>query len=239
MRLQLPTIIVLCFAVILAITLIYNMGVEDDGPGDSVNLQSAEFKMIRTHATEAYTAKDYDKAIALYEDAITMRPENAEVLNDLGATYYAYGLEYAGPSWPSWDSDLEGKTVAEGLDELQMAITHTESGFIVMNSASRNMAKAIEQKAKELGAIGYTEAWEEQVAIRLLIGKTQQFLMKAEDAYKRAIELKPTYSPAYHNLGSLLMKIGQTDAAVDYLRQAYDLDPRNKDLEQYLTQFKR
>ena len=61
--------------------------------------------------------------------------------------------------------------------------------------------------------------------------------MKAEDAYKRSIELKPTYSPAYHNLGSLLMKIGQTDAAVDYLRQAYDLDPRNKDLEQYLTQF--
>ena len=200
MRLQLPTIIVLCFAVILAITLIYNMGVKDDGPGESVNLQSAEFKMIRTHATEAYTAKDYDKAIALYEDAITMRPENAEVLNDLGATYYAYGLEYAGPSWPSWDSDLEGKTVAEGLDELQMAIKHTESGFIVMNSASRNMAKAIEQKAKEL---------------------------------------KPTYSPAYHNLGSLLMKIGQTDAAVGYLRQAYDLDPRNKDLEQYLTQFKR
>ena len=129
MRLQLPTIIVLCFAVILAITLIYNMGVKDDGTGESVNLQSAEFKMIRTHATEAYTAKDYDKAIALYEDAITMRPENAEVLNDLGATYYAYGLVYAGPSWPSWGSDLEGKTVAEGLDELQMAITHTESGF--------------------------------------------------------------------------------------------------------------
>ena len=35
-----------------------------------------------------------------------------------------------------------------------------------MTSASRNMAKAIEQKAKELGAIGYTEAWEEQVTIR-------------------------------------------------------------------------
>ena len=33
MRLQLPTIIVLCFAVILVITLIYDMGVEDDGTG--------------------------------------------------------------------------------------------------------------------------------------------------------------------------------------------------------------
>ena len=63
--------------------------------------------------------------------------------------------------------------------------------------------------------------------------------MKAQDAYMRAIELKPTYSPAYHNLGSLLMKIGETDSAVDHLRQAYDLDPRDKKLQQYLTQFKR
>ena len=63
--------------------------------------------------------------------------------------------------------------------------------------------------------------------------------MKAQDAYVRAIELKPTYSPSYHNLGSLLMKINQTDSAVNYLRNAHDLDPRDKKLEQYLTQFKR
>ena len=238
MRLQLPTIIVLCFAIVLTVTLIFSMRVDHSGTGQSVNLQSAEFKMIRTKANEAYTAKDYDKAISRYEDALTMRPENTEVLNDLGVTYYAYGLEYAGPSWPSWESNMEGKTVAEGLDELKMAITHTESGYIVMNSANRKMAEAIEQKAKELGAIVYTEIWEDRVTIHLLIGRTQQFLMKAQDAYMRAIELKPTYSPAYFNLGSLLMKIGQTDSAVDYLRQAYDLDPRDKKLEQYLTQFK-
>jgi len=34
------------------------------------------------------------------------------------------------------------------------------------------------------------------------------------------------------------MKIGQTDSAVNYLREAHYLDPRNKKLEQYLTQFK-
>lgn len=238
MRLQLPTIIVLCFALALTVPLIYFMGIKDDGTRESLNLQSAEFKMMRTYATEAYNAKDYDKAISLYEDAITMRPENAEVLNDLGATYYEYGLEYAGPSWPSWETDLEGKTVAEGLNELQMAVTHTESGFIVMNSATRKMSETVEQKANELGAIVYTETWEDQVTIRLLIGRTQQLLMKAQDAYMRAIELKPTYSPAYHNLGSLLMKIGQSDSAVNYLREAHNLDPRNKELEQYLTQFK-
>ena len=160
MRLQLPTIIVLCFALVLIVPLIYFMGIKDDGTRESINLQSAEFKMIRTYATNAYNAKDYEKAIALYEEAITMRPENAEVLNDLGATYYAYGLEYAGPSWPSWESDLEGKTVTEGIDELQSAVTHTESGYIRLKSADRKMTEAIEQKAKELGAIVYTEMWE-------------------------------------------------------------------------------
>ena len=239
MRLQLPTIIVLCFALVLIVPLIYFIGIKDDGTRESINLQSAEFKMMRTHATNAYNAKDYEKAIALYEEAITMRPENAEVLNDLGATYYAYGLEYAGPSWPSWESDLEGKTVTEGIDELQSAVTHTESGYIRLKSADRKMTEAIEQKAKELGAIVYTEMWEDRATIGMLIGKTQQFLMKAQDAYVRAIELKPTYSPAYHNLGSLLMKINRTDSAVNYLRQAHDLDPRDKKLEQYLTQFKR
>jgi tetratricopeptide (TPR) repeat protein len=239
MRLQLPTIIVLCLVLVLIVPLIYFMKVDNNGTGASVNLQSAEFKMVRTYATDAYNAKDYEKAIALYEDAITMRPENAEVLNDLGATYYAYGLEYAGPSWPSWESDLEGKTVAEGLDELQMAITHTGSGYIRMKSDNQQMTEAIEKKAKQLGAILYIEMWEDRATVGMLIGKTQQFLMKAQDAYMRAIELKPTYSPAYHNLGSLLMKIGQTDSAVDNLRHAYDLDPRDKKLQQYLTQFKR
>ena len=238
MRLQLPTIIVLCLALVLVVPLIYFMKVENDGSRESVNLQSAEFKMIRTHANDAFSAKDYEKAISLYEDAITMRPENAEVLNDLGATYYEYGLKYAGPSWPSWDSDLEGKTVAEGLDELRMAITHTGSGYILMKSPNRQMTEAIKKESEQLGAVVYLEEWEDGATIRLLIGKTQLFLLKAQDAYMRAIELKPTYTPAYHNLGSLLMKIDETDSAVSYLRQAYDLDPRDKKLEQYLTQFK-
>ncbi len=239
MRLQLPTIVVLCLAIVFAIYYLFHMRSEDYGTRESVNLQSADFKMTRTSATNAYNAKDYEKAIGLYEQAITMRPENAEVLNDLGATYYAYGLEYAGPSWPSWDSDLEGKTLAEGLDELRLAITHTGSGYIVMKSANQQLTEAIEKEAKQLGALVYLDLWEDQATIRMLIGKTQQLLMKAQDAYMRAIELKPTYSPAYHNLGSLLMKIGETDSAVDHLRQAYDLDPRDKKLQQYLTQFKR
>ena len=239
MRLQLPTIIVLCLALGLIVPLIYFMRDENNGTGESVNLQSAEFKMTRTYATDAYNAKDYEKAIGLYEQAITMRPENAEVLNDLGATYYAYGLEYAGPSWPSWESDLEGKTVTEGLDELRMAVTHTGSGYILMKSVNRELTEAIKKEAEQLDALVYIDLWEDRATIRMLIGETLQLLMKAQDAYMRAIDLKPTYSPAYHNLGSLLMKIGETDSAVDHLRQAHDLDPRDKKLEQYLTQFKR
>ncbi|MCH8292811.1 hypothetical protein IH992_17105 [Candidatus Poribacteria bacterium] len=34
------------------------------------------------------------------------------------------------------------------------------------------------------------------------------------------------------------MKIGQTDTAIDYLQKAYELDPRDKELGEYLEQFR-
>jgi len=239
MRLQLPTIIALCVAVGLIVPLIYFVRVDEDGMGVGVNLESEEFKQMRTHAKDAFNAKKYEQAIVLYENSVKMRPENAEVYNDLGATYYAFGLEYAGPSWPSWESDLAGKTVFEAREELKTAVSQTVSGYIELKSDRRELTEAVEKQAKQLGATVHINMWEERATISILLGKTQEFLTKARDSYIRAVDLKPTYSPAYRNLGSLFMKLGQSDTAVDYLQEAYALDPRDKELEQYLSQFKR
>ncbi len=239
MRLTMPTIIALCFALIIMALILNFVRVDEDGTGVGVNLESEEFKLMRTHAKEAFNAKKYEQAIALYQESVKMRPENAEVHNDLGATYYAFGLEYAGPSWPSWRSNLAGKTVTEVLDELRTAMNQTVSGYIEVKTDNRVLTEALQTQAKQHGATVYTVAWEEHATISVLIGQTQEYLAKARDAYLRAIDLKPTYSPAYRNLGSLFMKLGQSDTAVDYLQQAYQLDPRDKELEQYLSQFKK
>ncbi|MEK6771729.1 MAG: tetratricopeptide repeat protein [Pseudomonadota bacterium] len=52
---------------------------------------------------------------------------------------------------------------------------------------------------------------------------------EAEAAYRRAIELEPQFSPAYANLGGLLVKLERCKDARDLLRRAVELDPANVD----------
>ena len=59
-------------------------------------------------------------------------------------------------------------------------------------------------------------------AVRAKVGD----YISAVDAFKRAIELDPTYSKAYHWYGDVLLRyLGQPDAALPMLEKAYALDP--------------
>ena len=244
MKLQLPTIIVLCLSfvviVLLIVSMLYYMHEDKDEMGKSKGyLESEEFNMIRADGMAAYKAQDFKQAIQTFEEALSMRPENAEVYNELGAAYYEFGLQYAGPDWPSWDSSLAGKTVDEALQELNTAIDHTGSGYIVLDSDKPEVTQAITDKAKEIGAYFDTQLWEDTAKIHILVGKTKDLLINARDAYFRATDIKPGHAPAYRNLGALYMKIGRKDIAIGYMENAYELDPRDEDLGTYLNQFRR
>ena len=102
MRLQLPTIIFLCLSLIVVVPLIFYMQSGDQATREAINLEGQEFKSLREQAAMSHNAKRHTAAIQIYEAALEMRPDNAEVHNDLGATCYEYGLDYAGPNWPSW-----------------------------------------------------------------------------------------------------------------------------------------
>jgi len=238
MKLQLPTLIAVCVAILL-IGGIYFFGKDKAELGPAVNLESEEFKQLRAHATDAFNAGKYEPAIALYAEAIKMRPENAEVYNDIGATYYQQGLKYAGPSWPSWEKDLSGHSLDEAVAELNIAVTKTDSGGILLKTRDDTVADAIEEHAKNLGAEVYKQRWENEIMLNILIGQTKVFLLKARDSYLRALDLKPTHSVAFRNLGSFYMKVGRTDKALDYYQEAYKLDPRDEELEEYLHQFRK
>ena len=205
----------------------------------AANLESEEFKQLRTHATDAFNAKKYQQAIELYSQAIKMRPENSEVFNDLGAVYYIQGIQYAGPNWPSWEKELRDETPNEAVAELKIAIDKTASGAIVFKTRDEAVADAIEDEAKQLGGEVYRQRWENEITLNILIGETKEYLLRARDHYIRALDLKPTHSVASRNLGSFYMKVGKTDKALDYLQEAYKLNPRDAELEKYLNQFKK
>ncbi len=239
MRLQLPTVICVCVSLIIMITLIVFMNANEEGVNrEAVNVESEEFKTAREFAAVAFNAKRYTQAIEHYKVALRMRPENAYVHNDLGATYYEFGLAHAGPNWPSWDTDLSGRTVAEALRELQTAIAQTGSGYIVFTSDNPEVTKEIQEKARAEGARIHSDTFQNNAKIHILIGKTKEFFMKAESAYLQAKDIKPSYPKPYMNLGALYMKIGKRNAAVDLLENAYRLDSRDKELEEYLNQLR-
>ena len=238
MKLQLPTLIAVCLAILL-IGGIYFFGRDKAELGIAVNLESEEFKQLRTHATDAFNAGKYQQAIELYSEALKMRPENAEIYNDLGTVYYEQGLKYAGPSWPSWEKELRDNTIDEAIVELKVAVDKTGSGVITLKTRDEAVADAIEEEATQLGGGVYRQRWENETTLNVLIGQTKVYMLRARDHYIRALDLKPTHSVAYRNLGSFYMKVGRTDKALDYYQEAYKLDPRDAELEEYLNQFRK
>ena len=238
MKLQLPTLIAVCVAILL-IGGIYFFGRDKPELGIAVNLESEEFKQIRTHATDAFNAGKYQQAIELYSMALKMRPENAEIYNDLGTVYYEQGLRYAGPSWPSWEKELREETPDQAVEELNAAVTKTTSGVVVLKTRDDAVADAIEKQGQQLDGEVYRQRWENEITVSILIGDTKTYLLRARDHYYRALDLKPTHSVAYRNLGSFYMKVGKTDTALDHYQEAYKLDPRDTELEEYLNQFRK
>jgi tetratricopeptide (TPR) repeat protein len=238
MKLQLPTLIAVCLAIVLIGSIYFFVG-DKQQLGIAVNLESEEFKQLRTHATDAFNAGQLQQAIELYSEALKMRPENAEIYNDLGSVYYEQGLKYAGPSWPSWEQELRDESRDEAIAELKVAINKTTSGAIIFKTRHEAVADAIEVEAKQLGGEVYRQRWENEITLTVLIGETKVYLLRARDHYMRALDLKTTHSVAYRNLGSFYMKVGRTDIALDHYEEAYKLDPRDAELEEYLNQFRK
>ena len=235
MKWQLPTLIIVCLSVVLILTAHF-LGRNTQSIQD-ISDESEEFQLLRDEAYNAYVAKDFTQAIDKYEQALELRPKNAEVCNDLGAAHYDLGLEYAGPDWPTWR--IRKETLDEAIADLDLAIQTIESGYIKFRINSTELAEAFEKHAKTKGAAVFHYKGNMQTTLNILIGSTKDHLLHARSLYRRSLELKPTYAPAYRNLGSFYMKIGIRDKAVNYLREAYRREPSDEELAEYIRQFRK
>ena len=57
-------------------------------------------------------------------------------------------------------------------------------------------------------------------------------LLKAENEYKSAVEMDPSFAPAYAGLAIIAMRKGDLKQSNTYLKEAIDADPENKDFRQ-------
>ncbi len=170
-------------------------------------------------AAENVKAGDHESAVALFEKALEVNPDNAEahtllggLLTDLRRTAAAREhLERAlalRPDDPSVHYNL-GNTLA------------AEQRY---DEAIASWRRAVELDPKDRKALN------NMGALLLRTGRTNE----AEAAFRRAIEVDPDYAEGHHNLANILSRTGRRPEAVTHWRQAVAIDPRLVDAQQNL-----
>ena len=227
-------IIALGIVLIIVVPLVIMISKKDvSGTYQVKDEESAEISAIKQQAVAEYKANKFDKAIQYYKKALKMRPDNAELHNDLGSVYHDLGVKAAGPTWPNWESDLTDMAMQDAINEADFAISDTDSGYIVFKVSDKKVIDKIVKLARNAKCWVYVEGDE----VNILKGKTMEALLKARDHFLRATIIKPNYANAYRNLGALYYRIGMREEGLKRMKYALKLNPSDKQLKTYLEQF--
>jgi tetratricopeptide (TPR) repeat protein len=147
------------------------------------------------------------------------------------------GVDAAGDTWPSWEEDLTNMKPIDAFYQLQQALSQVQSGVIVFTVNDVKVMNTLVNYAKSSGCYVHVENRQSASDINIIKGKTMEAFRKAESEFLRAKDLKPRYSAAYENLGSLYYRMGRQQDALIMWKSALKLEPTNKKLRQYLRQF--
>jgi len=191
-------------------------------------------------------ASDPKEAVAGFEAALRIKPENPEIHNNLGSVLRTLGrfdeararLEEAVRLDPAYFAarynlglTLQQLGLPQALEELEAAArlnpASAEARFALGNGlkAQGRLAEAGEQyqRALELRP-DYADAHYNLGMILLALGRSG-----AEDRFRLAVELKPDFAEARNNLGNALQAAGRLAEAEAQLREALRLSPGMSD----------
>jgi len=224
---HIPAIIGICVCLLIIVPLVIRKGTQED----AYTTESAEFREAYENARRYAAANDYTRAIRYFTEALKIRPENAEVHNDLGATYLNMGVK---ASEPPWEEDVSDMTGFEAFRQLEQALAQAESDIIIFEKADQRISDALVAQARKAGCGAYIEPHQLTATITIIKGKTKDAFRKAESELVRAKDLKPRYAVAYQNLGNLYYRMGHHRDAKILWQNALKLEPHNKELRRYL-----
>ena len=191
------------------------------------------------------TPEKYKQAIELYSEALKMRPENAEIYNDLGTVYYETRSQVRRTELALVGKrNSERKHPTKQSQNLNLPPRKQLSGVITFKTRGLPaVANAIEEHARPTRGRRFINNAGKMKSLSTFSSERPKTYMPAaprRPPINRALELEPTHSVAYRNLGLLLHdKSAKTDRALDNYQEAYKLDPRDAELEEYLNQFRK
>ena len=163
------------------------------------------------------------EAVAAYQTAVTLSPQDAGAHNNLGNTLKALGrLDEAEASY--------NQAIALKPD---FAVAHNNLGNTLKALGRLDEAEASYNQAIALKP-DYAEAHNNLGNTLKALGR----LDEAEASYNQAIALKPDYAVAHSNLGNVLRELGRADEAIANYNQAIALKPDYAQAHRHLTLIK-
>ncbi len=152
---------------------------------------------------------DYRSELAIWEDTVAKRPENARGHTSLGYVLAGMGRE---------KEATEQYRIAVGLDP-PTATAFVNLGAAVARKGNREQALEYFRRALEIYPL-YGEAHSDLAGLLTDMGRYEEALSHASVA----VSVRPDYPPAWFNLGTLLARNGKNQEAVEALERTIALD---------------
>jgi tetratricopeptide (TPR) repeat protein/peroxiredoxin len=148
--------------------------------------------------------------VALYEDALRIGPDNAEIHNNLGGTLQRLGRFKE--AIPHFKEALRIKP--------ELAGAHNNWGIALENLERFKEAVTHYQEAVRIEP-DYAKAHYNLGIVLHKMGRDPESIVH----YKEAIRIEPDHAQAHNNCGTVLHALGRIEEAVEYYRRAVRINP--------------
>ena len=164
---------------------------------------------LRKIADKLFDQEKYEGALAIYEKALEMDPENTSLLIRKGNSEYAIGL---------YEDALASYQKGEELNPDDPIVWYDKA--LALHELGRNdEALVAAERSLEINSTD-SSAWYNRGVILESIGKQDMALA----SYDKALEINPTHLSALINKGYILNSLGRHEEALDFFERAIDID---------------
>jgi protein O-GlcNAc transferase len=152
----------------------------------------------------------FDAAIDSYKQALKIRPDSAEIYNNM-----SIALERKGDSGAAIKSSKQALKIKPDFAEAYNNLGNAQEGEGKLEAAMESYKKALKIKPDYADALyNIGNALKNKGSLEAAIG-----------SYQRVLKIKPDYVEAHNNMGFALSVKGDLDAALDSYQQAINLKP--------------
>lgn len=209
----------------IGVSLVAVLNSPNQALAQSNNYYSTGISKTYTKIDSLIEKGDYKKAETLSKKLLSANPNNVKARAALGSTYSAqFKLDAAFKEFQQvLEQDPTNSDAHNGLGMIYYRKT-TSSNMEVRNNIQKYYEMAIKEfeKAVALDSNNY-KAYNNAGKILQESGQ----LDKAEEYYRRALDVAPDYSPAVMNLGTVLFAKNQVDEAIARYHKAILLNGKN------------